>query len=189
MNRLLVILLLLGVAACSTPVTMGSGYGDTERKMVTPKFSELIFYTPAYLGRKTYYQVSVDGKAVGPLGGQSFITHIAKPGSVTVSAKKVNVEARAAMATLTVLTMGAFYVETRKFRKNRANPVPLDVVVEAGAIRYLRVREKGVNFLVECEKSGDEARLCKAGRTDLMFEIVPEDEAKLELSKLRESLS
>ena len=189
MNRLIVVLLLLGVAACSTPVTLGSGYGETERKMVTPKFSELIFYTPAYLGRKTYYQVSVDGKAVGPLGGKSFFAHASKPGSVTVSAKKVNAGETAAIATLTVLSMGAFYMDTRKSRRNRANPVPLDVVVEEGATRYLRVREKAVSFLVECEKSGDEARLCKAGRIDLSFEIVPEDDAKQELSKLRESLS
>ena len=189
MNRLIVVLLLLGVTACSTPVTLGSGYGETDRKMVTPKFSELIFYTPAYLGRKTYYQVSVNGKAIGPLGGQSFITHVAKPGSVTVSAKKVNVEGRAIMATLTVLTFGVAYFDTKDSRRNRANPVPLDVVVEEGATRYLRVREKGVSFLVECEKSGDEARLCKAGRIDLTFEIVPEEEAQQELSKLRESLS
>ncbi len=189
MNRLIVVLLLLGVSACSTPVTLGSGYAETDRKMVTPKFSELIFYTPAYLGRKTYYQVSVDGKAVGPLGGKSFFAHASKPGSVTVSAKKVNAGETAMLATLTILSMGATYGIARRDLRNRANPVPLDVVVEKGATRYLRVREKGVSFLVECEKSGDEARLCKAGRVDLTFEIVPEEEARQELSKLRESLS
>ena len=189
MTRLLIVLSMLGVSACSTPVTLGSGYGETDQKMVAPKFSELIFYAPAYLGRKTYYQVSVDGKAVGPLGGQSFIAHALSPGAVTVSAKKVNAGETAMLTTLSILSMGAFYGSARISLRNRANPVPLDVVVEEGATRYLRVKEKAVSFLVECEKSGDEARLCKAGRIDLSFEIVPEDEAKQELSKLRESLS
>ncbi len=189
MNRLIVVLLLLGVAACSMPVTLGSGYGETARKMVAPKFSELIFYTPAYLGRKTYYQVSVDGKAVGPLGGKSFFAHASKPGSVTVSARKVNAGETAMLTTLSILSMGAFYGSARKSVRNRPIPVPLDVVVEEGATRYLRVKEKAVSFLVECEKSRDEARLCKAGRIDLTFEIVPADEARQELSKLRESLS
>ena len=156
--------------------------------MVAPKFSELIFYTPAYLGRKTYYQVSVNGKAVGPLGGKSYFAHASKPGSVTVSAKKINAGETAMMATLTVLSMGAFYGSAKQSLRRRANPVPLDVVVEEGATRYLRVREKGVSFLIECEKSGDEARLCKAGRVDLTFEIVPEEQAQRELSKLRESV-
>ena len=139
MNRLIVVLLLLGVSACSTPVTLGSAYSDSDRKMVTPKFSELIFYTPAYLGRKTYYQVSVDGKAVGPLGGKSYFAHASKPGSLTVSAKKVNAGETALLTTLTILSMGATYGIARRDLRNRANPVPLDIVAEEGATRYLGV--------------------------------------------------
>ena len=86
-----------------------------------------------------------------------------------------------------VLTFGVMYLDT-KDTAYKVYPASMDVELEKGETRYLRLRVEIVSFLRECDKSGKDARLCKAGRRDLIFEDIPEEMAKEELITLQESV-
>ncbi len=187
MARLMIVLLVLGLSGCSSPVMLGSEYKPEAMESVPPDSSRLIFFTHDYLREPTYYRVSVDGESINPLGGQTYVSHILKPGPVTLKAKEVNIESSTLNGVFNVLTFGVMYLDT-KDTAYKVYPASMDVELEKGETRYLRLRVEIVSFLRECDKSGKDARLCKAGRRDLIFEDIPEEMAKEELITLQESV-
>ena len=187
MNRLILLILAMAATGCSAPVERGKGYASTDAEIVDPSRARLVIYTQDPLGRSTYYKIRVDGRTVGDLGTDTFMVHTVMPGTVTVSAKRQDVEAQTMYAVFGVLSMGAMWIDT-KDSVSRMHSVESEVPLSGGETVYLRPAIKSVQFLYECEKSRGEAELCRGQRRDLVLEMIPVDFAVRELRHLQESV-